>query len=162
MLIVMKSDATESEIQHVVEKIELIGLKAHPMPGSNRTAIGIIGNTGTVDPSPFADLPGVSECVRVTRPYKLVSRELKPEKTVINLDGARIGGDEFAVIAGVCAVESREQTMLTAEVVAEMGCGFFRGGAFKPRTSPYAFQGLGEEGLKILAEVRERFGLRIV
>jgi 3-deoxy-7-phosphoheptulonate synthase len=162
MLIVMKTGATQSEIERVIEIVESVGLKAHPMPGANRTAIGITGNTGTVDPSPFADLPGVSECVRVTRPYKLVSRELKPEKTVINLDGARIGGDEFAVIAGVCAVESREQTMLTAEVVAEMGCGFFRGGAFKPRTSPYAFQGLGEEGLKILADVRDRYGLKIV
>jgi 3-deoxy-7-phosphoheptulonate synthase len=162
MLIVMKSDATNSDIERVVETVESIGLKAHPMPGSNRTAIGIIGNTGPVDPSPFADLPGVSECVRVTRPYKLVSRELKPEKTVIKIDDARIGGDEFAIIAGVCAVESREQTMMTAEVVAELGCGFFRGGAFKPRTSPYAFQGLGEEGLKILADVRDRYGLKIV
>ncbi len=162
MLIVMKSDATNSDIERVVEIIDSIGLKAHPMPGSNRTAIGIIGNTGAVDPSPFADLPGVSECVRVTKPYKLVSRELKPEKTVIKIDDARIGGDEFAVIAGACAVESREQTMMTAEVVAEMGCRFFRGGAFKPRTSPYAFQGLGEEGLKILADVRDRYGLKIV
>jgi 3-deoxy-7-phosphoheptulonate synthase len=162
MLIVMKSDATQSDIERVVEIIESIGLKAHPMPGSNRTAIGIIGNTGAVDPSPFADLPGVSDCVRVTKPYKLVSRELKPEKTVIKIDDARIGGDEFAIIAGVCAVESREQTMMTAELVAEMGCRFFRGGAFKPRTSPYAFQGLGEEGLKILADVRDRYGLKIV
>jgi 3-deoxy-7-phosphoheptulonate synthase len=162
MLIVMKSDATNSDIERVVEIIESIGLKAHPMPGSNRTAIGIIGNTGPVDPSPFADLPGVSDCVRVTKPYKLVSRELKPEKTVIKIDDARIGGDEFAIIAGVCAVESREQTMRTAEVVAETGCRFFRGGAFKPRTSPYAFQGLGEEGLKILADVRDRYGLKIV
>jgi 3-deoxy-7-phosphoheptulonate synthase len=162
MLIVMKSDATDSDIERVVEIIESIGLKAHPMPGSNRTAIGIIGNTGPVDPSPFADLPGVSDCVRVTKPYKLVSRELKPEKTVIKIDDAHVGGDEFAIIAGVCAVESREQTMRTAEVVAEMGCHFFRGGAFKPRTSPYAFQGLGEEGLKILADVRDRYGLKIV
>jgi 3-deoxy-7-phosphoheptulonate synthase len=162
MLIVMKSDATDADIQRVVETVESIGLKAHPMPGSNRTAIGIIGNTGAVDPSPFADLPGVAECVRVTKPYKLVSRELKPERTVIRLGDAEIGGDEFAVIAGVCAVESLEQTMMTAKVVAETGCRFFRGGAFKPRTSPYAFQGLGEEGLKILADVREQYGLKIV
>src|SRR5919204_5893779 len=101
MLIVMTAGATEAQIDRVVEAVEALGLKAHPMPGAQRTAIGITGNTGAVDPSPFADLPGVAECVRVTRPYKLVSRELKPEKTVINLDGARIGGDEFAVIAGV-------------------------------------------------------------
>jgi 3-deoxy-7-phosphoheptulonate synthase len=162
MLVVMKSDATEQDIQRVVEKIESIGLKGHPMPGSNRTAIGIIGNIGPVDPSPFADLPGVSECVRVTRPYKLVSRELKPDTSVIKLDDAEIGGEEFAIIAGVCAVESREQTVMTAKLVAEAGCKFFRGGAFKPRTSPYAFQGLAEEALKILADVRDQFGLKIV
>jgi 3-deoxy-7-phosphoheptulonate synthase len=162
MLIVMKSDATEADVRRVVEIVESIGLKAHPMPGSIRTAVGIIGNTGAVDPSPFTDLPGVAECVRVTKPYKLVSRELKPERTVIKLGDARIGGDEVAIIAGVCAVESIEQTVMTAKVVAEAGCKFFRGGAFKPRTSPYAFQGLGEEGLKILADVREQFGLKIV
>jgi 3-deoxy-7-phosphoheptulonate synthase len=162
MLIVMKPDATEADIWHVVETIESLGFKAHPMPGSNRTAIGLTGNQGAVDPSPFADLPGVAECVRVTKPYKLVSRDLKHDKSVIKIGEAEIGGDEPAIIAGVCAVESREQTMLTAEVVAEMGCRWFRGGAFKPRTSPYAFQGLAEEGLKILSEVRDRFGLRIV
>ncbi len=162
MLIVMTSDATDTDIRRVIETIESLGFKAHPMPGSNRTAIGLTGNQGAVDPSPFADLPGVAECVRVTKPYKLVSRDLKHDKTVIRIGEAEIGGDEPAIIAGVCAVESREQTMLTAEVVAEMGCRWFRGGAFKPRTSPYAFQGLAEEGLKILAEVRDRFGLRIV
>jgi len=132
------------------------------MPGANRTAIGITGNTSALDTSPFADLPGVAECVRVTKPYKLVGRELKHDPTVIRIDEAEIGGDSLAIIAGVCAVESLEQTMLTAEVVAEMGCKWFRGGAFKPRTSPYAFQGLAEEGLKILAEVRDRYGLKIV
>jgi len=162
MLIVMKPDASDHEIQRVIQIIESVGLKAHLMPGSNRMAIGITGNPGPVDPSPFADLPGVSECVRVTKPYKLVSRELRPERTVIRLGEAQIGGDEFAIIAGVCAVESREQTLMTAAAVAEMGCRFFRGGAFKPRTSPYAFQGLGEEGLKILSEVREQYGLKIV
>jgi 3-deoxy-7-phosphoheptulonate synthase len=158
----MKPDATETDIRRVVQTIESLGFKAHPMPGSNRTAIGLTGNQGAVDPSPFADLPGVAECVRVTKPYKLVSRDLKHDKSVIRIGEAEIGGDEPAIIAGVCAVESREQTMLTAEVVAEMGCRWFRGGAFKPRTSPYAFQGLAEEGLKILSEVRDRFDLRIV
>ena len=162
MLIVMNSDATDTDIRRVVEIIEALGFKAHPMPGANRTAIGLTGNREEVDPSRFAELPGVAECVRVTKPYKLVGRDLKRDKTVIRVGEAEIGGDEFAMIAGVCAVESHEQTMLTAEVVAEMGCKWFRGGAFKPRTSPYAFQGLAEQGLKILSNARDRFGLRIV
>jgi 3-deoxy-7-phosphoheptulonate synthase len=162
MLIVMTSDASDADIAHVVSVVESIGLRAHPMPGANRTAIGVTGNQGAVDPSPFADLQGVAECVRVTKPYKLVGRDLKHDKTVIRVGEAEIGGDEVAIIAGVCAVESREQTRLTAQVVAEMGCKWFRGGAFKPRTSPYAFQGLAEEGLKILSDVRDEFGLRIV
>lgn len=162
MLVVMRAGATESEVAHVVEVIESLGLRAHPMPGSSRTAIGITGNTGALDSSPFADLPGVAECVRVTKPYKLVSRELRPDRTVIRVGDAELGGDDFTVIAGVCAVESREQTRSTARLVAEQGCKFFRGGAFKPRTSPYAFQGLGEEGLQILSDVRDEFGLQIV
>lgn len=162
MLIVMTPDATEADIQRVITKVESFALKAHPMPGANRTAIGVTGNTGAVDPAPFAELPGVAECVRVTKPYKLVGRDLKHNKSVIKVGEAEIGGVEPAMIAGVCAVESREQTMLTAEAVAAASCKWFRGGAFKPRTSPYAFQGLAEEGLKILAEARDRFGLRIV
>jgi len=158
----MTPDATDADIKRVVQTIESIGFKAHPMPGTNRTAIGVTGNLGPIDPSPFSDLPGVAECVRVTKPYKLVGRDLKHDKTIIRIGEAELGGDEVAIIAGVCAVESREQTMLTAEVVAEAGCRWFRGGAFKPRTSPYAFQGLAEEGLKILADVRDQFGLRIV
>ncbi len=162
MLIVMQPDASDTDIQRVIETIESLGLKAHPMPGANRTAIGITGNAGAIPTEPFADLSGVAECVRVTKPYKLVGRDLKHEKTVIKIGEAELGGNELAIIAGVCAVESREQTRLTAQVVAEMGCRWFRGGAFKPRTSPYAFQGLAEEGLKILADVRDEFGLRIV
>src|SRR6476619_3451498 len=113
MLIVMKSGATDAEIAHVVEVVQAVGLKAHPMPGANRTAIGITGNTTAIDSSPFADLAGVAECVRVTKPYKLVSRELRPDKTVISVGtsgDAKIGGDEFAIIAGGCAVGSRQQT----------------------------------------------------
>jgi 3-deoxy-7-phosphoheptulonate synthase len=162
MLIVMTADATEADVQRVVATVEALGYKPHAMPGANRTAVGITGNAGAVDPSPFADLPGVAECVRVTKPYKLITRELRPEKSVIKIGEAEIGGDEPAIIAGVCAVESREQTMETAQVVAAAGCKLFRGGAFKPRTSPYVFQGLGEDGLKILAEVRDRFGLKVV
>src|SRR5262245_11081067 len=162
MLIVMTPDATEPDIARVVGVVESLGLKAHPMPGANRTAIGVTGNQGAVDPAPFADLPCVAECVRVTKPYKLVSRDLKHDRSVIRVGEAEIGGSDVAIIAGVCAVESREQTMLTAQVVASLGCKWFRGGAFKPRTSPYAFQGLAEEGLKILSDVRDQFGLRIV
>jgi 3-deoxy-7-phosphoheptulonate synthase len=162
MIIVMTCGASGSQIQEVIRKIESIGLKAHLSQGTNRTVIGIIGNLEPIDPSPFAGLPGVSECVRVTNPYKLVGRELKHDKTIIRIGKAEIGGDEIAIIAGVCAVESREQTMRTAKIIADMGCRWFRGGAFKPRSSPYSFQGLAEEGLKILSEVRDQFGLRIV
>ncbi len=158
----MTSDATETDVQRVISQIEALGYKPHPMPGSIRTAIGVTGNQGAVDPEPFNEMPGVAECVRVTKPYKLVGRDLKHDKTVIKIGEAEIGGDEPAIIAGVCAVESHEQTMITAEVVAEMGCKWFRGGAFKPRSSPYAFQGMHEEGLKILEDVRNTYGLKIV
>jgi 3-deoxy-7-phosphoheptulonate synthase len=162
MIIVMASDANDTQIHGVVRRIESIGLKAHLSQGTNRTVIGVIGNLEPIAPSSFANLPGIAECISVTKPYKLVGRELKHDKTVIRIGKAEIGGDEIAIIAGVCAVESREQTMLTAQIVAEMGCKWFRGGAFKPRTSPYAFQGLAEDGLKILADVRDQFGLSIV
>ncbi len=162
MLIVMTPDATAADVERVISTVEALGLKAHPMPGANRTAIGITGNTGAVEVEPFVEMPGVFECVRVTKPYKLVGRDLKHDKTIIKIDNAEIGGAEPAIIAGVCAVESHEQTFLTAQVVAEAGCKWFRGGAFKPRSSPYAFQGLHEEGLKILAEVRDSYDLKIV
>ena len=162
MLIVMKADATEAQVEEVVRVVNELGLRAHPLPGASRTAIGITGNTGPIDAVRFESLPGVAEAIRVTKPYKLISLDLRPEKTVVAVGDATIGGDELAIIAGPCAVESREQTFAIAEVVRRSGARFFRGGAFKPRTSPYAFQGLGEEGLKILAEARERTGLKIV
>jgi 3-deoxy-7-phosphoheptulonate synthase len=163
MLIVMKVDATDEDIKGVERVITELGYRPHTMPGAGRTAIGITGNSGQVDITPFETLPGVAEAIRVTKPYKLVTVELRPEKTVVNVGGdATIGGDELAIIAGPCAVESREQVFAVAEAVRRSGARFFRGGAFKPRTSPYAFQGLGEEGLKILAEAREQFGLKIV
>jgi len=162
MLIVMKADATAEQVDAIVEVIESLGFKAHPMPGATRTAIGITGNQGAIDPAHFENLPGVGEAIRVSKPYKLVSRDLKHDDTVINVGDSSIGGDEPAIIAGPCAVESYDQTMSIAEVVASCGVPFFRGGAFKPRTSPYSFQGLREEGLKILASVRDEFGLRIV
>ncbi len=162
MLIVMKPDASRSDIDRVVEVIEGLGLRGHTLPGENRTAIGITGNKGAVDSAHFENLPGVADAIRVTKPYKLISKELRPEKSVIKVGNAVIGGAELAIIAGPCAVENVEQVFKVAQDVAKSGAKFFRGGAFKPRTSPYAFQGMGEDGLKILAEVREQYGLNIV
>lgn len=162
MLIVMKSDATDGQIEAVLRVIEQLGFKGHPMPGATRTAIGVTGNQGAVDPSHFENLAGVAEAIRVSKPYKLITLDLRPEKTVVRAGDASIGGDELAIIAGPCAIESRAQAFAIAEAIRRSGARFFRGGAFKPRTSPYAFQGLGEEGLRILAEVREAYGLKIV
>ncbi|HKP10613.1 MAG TPA: 3-deoxy-7-phosphoheptulonate synthase [Blastocatellia bacterium] len=162
MLIVMKPEATDAQVEEVLQVVRALGYKPHPMPGATRTAIGITGNPGAIDPAHFENLPGVAEAIRVSKPYKLVSRDLKHDDTVVRIDDAEIGGAEPAIIAGPCAVESHRQTMEIAEIVAASGAQFFRGGAFKPRTSPYSFQGLGVEGLKILADVRERFGLKIV
>jgi len=158
----MKSDATESDIERVLRVIEKLGFRGHAMPGETRTAIGVTGNKGAVDPAHFENLPGVADAIRVTQPYKLISRDLRPEKSIIKVGNAFIGGPELAMIAGPCALENRQQVFEVARVVAESGARFFRGGAFKPRTSPYAFQGLGVEGLKILADVRDEFGLNIV
>ena len=162
MLIVMKADATDSQVETVLRVIEQLGFKGHPMPGATRTAIGITGNQTAVDPSHFENLPGVAEAIRVSKPYKLITLDLRPDKTVVRVGDAAIGGDELAIIAGPCAIESRTQAFAIAEAVRRSGARFFRGGAYKPRTSPYAFQGLGEEGLKILADVREAYGLKIV
>jgi 3-deoxy-7-phosphoheptulonate synthase len=162
MLIVMKADATDQDIAEVERVITELGYRPHTMPGASRTAIGITGNDRPVDITRFEILPGVAEAIRVTKPYKLVSLDLRPEKTIVRVGDAEIGGDELAIIAGPCAVEDHEQVFAVAEAVRRSGAHFFRGGAFKPRTSPYAFQGLGEDGLKLLAEVREAFGLKIV
>ena len=162
MLIVMKPDAARSDVERVVEIIEKLGFKPHELPGESRTAIGVTGNPGAIDPTHFENLPGVAEAIRVTKQYKLISRDLRPEKSVIKVGNAAIGDGNLAIIAGPCAIETTEQVFKVAESVAKSGAKFFRGGAFKPRTSPYAFQGKGEDGLKILSEVRERFGLNIV
>ncbi|MFP5261685.1 MAG: 3-deoxy-7-phosphoheptulonate synthase [Blastocatellia bacterium] len=162
MLIVMKPGATDEQVEEVLNTIRGLGFKPHPMPGETRTAIGITGNQGAIDPGHFENLEGVAEAIRVSKPYKLVGRDLKQDDTVVRVGGAEIGGREPAIIAGPCAVESRAQTMEIAEIVVSCGVKFFRGGAYKPRSSPYSFQGLGEEGLKILSEVRDRFGMRIV
>ncbi len=163
MLVMMHAQASAEQIAAVCRKIEEMGYKAHPIPGSMRTAIGITGNRGPVEAAPLEAMPGVAECIPVSKPYKLVSREIKEETTVIDLgNGAAIGGTEIAVIAGPCAVESRKQAFAIAAAVSRAGARFFRGGAYKPRTSPYSFQGLAEEGLRILRDVREEFGLKIV
>jgi 3-deoxy-7-phosphoheptulonate synthase len=160
----MKAQATQEEIQEVCATIEQLGFRAHPLPGAQRTAIGITGNQGEVERGNLEALSGVAEVIRVSKAYKLASREVKEEDTVIRFAGtdAAIGGGSLAIIAGPCSIESREQAFAIAEQVAAAGAQFFRGGAFKPRTSPYAFQGLGVEALVIMAEIRARFGLRIV
>ncbi len=164
MLIVMQAQATEDQIRTVCEKVESLGYRAHPMPGAQRTAIGITGNKGEVESGTLEEMPGVQEVIRVSKPYKLVSRDVKPDNTVVIFPGSpvTIGGPDLAIMAGPCGIESREQAFAIADRVARAGAQFFRGGAYKPRTSPYSFQGLGEEGLRIMSDVRDRFGLLIV
>ena len=162
MLIVMDAAATPDDVRHVVETVEGLGLAAHPIPGAQRTAIGITGNRGSLEPGVFENLPGVAEVIPVSAPYKLVSREAKRENTVVSVGGVAVGGQRVAVIAGPCAIESEAQALEVAHAVAKAGATLYRGGAFKPRTSPYSFQGLGEQGLKILAKVREETDLPIV
>jgi 3-deoxy-7-phosphoheptulonate synthase len=162
VLILMTQDATRAQVEDVCRRIQELKLVPHEIPGSTRTAIGITGNQGPLTPEMFAGLPGVLECVPVSKPYKLVSREVKPDPTVVQIRGASIGDGSFALMAGPCSLESKDQVFRTAEVVVASGVKFFRGGAFKPRTSPYAFQGLKEEGLRLLEEVKKQFDLRIV
>jgi 3-deoxy-7-phosphoheptulonate synthase len=162
MLIVVHASAAREQVDAVCERIRELGWTPNEIPGSMRLAIGITGNKGAIDPALFNRLPGVLEAVSVSKPYKLVSREVKPEDTVIEVGGTRIGGGSLAVIAGPCSVESREQTLATARHVRAHGATLLRGGAFKPRTSPYDFQGLREEGLKLLADAREETGMPIV
>jgi 3-deoxy-7-phosphoheptulonate synthase len=162
MLVVMRQDASAAQIAGVVRAIEARGFKAHAIPGALRTAIGITGNRGAVDRPVFESLPGVLEVIPVTHAYKLVSREVKPENTIVRIGGIEVGGERLVVMAGPCAVESLEQTLTVARAVRTAGAGLLRGGAFKPRTSPYSFQGLGEEGLRILAAAREETGLPVV
>jgi len=162
VLVVMKQGATPEEIRGVVDAIEARGFKAHAIPGAVRTAIGVTGNKGALDRPVFESLPGVLEVIPVSHAYKLVSREVKPEPTVVHVGGVAVGGSELVVVAGPCAVESREQMLTIAHAVKAAGAHLLRGGAFKPRTSPYSFQGLGEEGLRLLAEAREATGLPVV
>ncbi|MGB3477781.1 MAG: 3-deoxy-7-phosphoheptulonate synthase [bacterium] len=162
MLVVMHRDATQDQIDEVCKFIKEMGLSSHPIPGTQRVAIGITGNKEMVDTNRIEGFDGVINLIHVTQPYKLTSREMKPESTVINVGDVKVGGKDIVVIAGPCAVESREQTTEIAKAISTMGANMLRGGAFKPRTSPYSFQGLGEEGLKILVEAREKTGLPIV
>src|SRR5881409_1152377 len=162
MLIVMKPGAAAQEIDAVVSVIQGIGLRPHSMPGATRTAIGITGNQGPVDGRRFENLPGVADVIRVTKPYKLITLDLRPEKTVVRVGDATIGGNELAIIAGPCAIESHDQAFAVAEAVQQSGARFFRGFHTPPRSSPYAFQGLGEKGWKIMSEIREAFALKIV
>lgn len=166
MLIVMKNDASDQEIADVMQRIREMGFTPHRMPGAQRTAIAITGNQGAIDPGYFSRFTGIAEAVPISKPFKLVARETKQEDTVIRLPTptghAQIGGGRFGVIAGPCAVEGRDQLMGTAQAVREGGAHFLRGGAFKPRTSPYSFQGMKEEGLKLLAEARAATGMPVV
>jgi len=163
MLVVMKHNASPEEVDGVVEVIRALGYEARPIPGAQRTAVGLIGNDGRVDSGRLEGLPGVLEVIAVSHPYKQVSREWKEEDTVVTLpNGTRIGGREVVVMAGPCAVENEEQILGIAHRLGEAGATVLRGGAFKPRSSPYAFQGLGVRGLELLAAARDATGMAIV
>jgi 3-deoxy-7-phosphoheptulonate synthase len=166
MLVVMQSHATDEQVRAVCERIDALGLKAHPIPGAARTAIGITGNSGAVDLGVLESMPGVIECIPVTKPYKLVSRDVKEEDSIIKIPTPSgevfVGGQYVAMVAGPCAVETEPQCLTVAQQLKSTGIRLFRGGAYKPRTSPYSFQGLGLEGLKILSTVRKQFGFGVV
>src|SRR5712671_4120944 len=163
MLVVMQHDATAKDVDRVVNVIKEMGYEARPMPGAQRTAVGLVGNDGRVDSSRIEALPGVAQVIHVTQPYKQVSREWKAENTVVELaPGVSVGGDSVVVIGGPCSVESEEQILAAARIVKAAGGTALRGGAFKPRSSPYSFQGLGKRGLELLARAREATGLPIV
>jgi 3-deoxy-7-phosphoheptulonate synthase len=166
MLVVMQSHATDEQVRAVCERIESLGFKALPVPGAGRTAVCITGNSGAVDLGSLESMPGVIECIPVSKPYKLVSRDVKTDNTVVRvstpLGEVAFGGADIAMVAGPCAIETREQAFTVAKQVKAAGARLFRGGAYKPRTSPYSFQGLGEAGLEIMADVRKEFGLGII
>lgn len=162
MILILKSGATEAQIGHVIDHVESLGFKAHLSRGTYRTIVGIIGDEQTLSEERLRSVPGVSQVVPVLPPYKLASLEAHPEPSVVDVSGVKIGGGHLAMIAGPCSVEDRDRMFRIAESVRESGANLFRGGAFKPRTSPYAFQGMGETGLKILREVGDAFGMPVV
>jgi len=158
----MKSNATPQQVENVIASVKDAGLNVHLSQGVEATIIGAIGETHNIPTERFESLDGVDIVQRITQPYKLASRQFHPENTILPIDGFTVGGEEIAIIAGPCSVESRSQIIETAIAVKEAGASALRGGVFKPRTSPYSFQGLGEEGLELLAEAREKTGLPIV
>ncbi len=162
MVIIFGADAKANEISYVKEKLRDKGYKLHESKGIDHTVIGVIGDTLKLDIRDMQIMPGVADAYRISSPYKLVSREFKKENTVINIKGVEIGGKELAIMAGPCSVESEEQTFTIAEAVSKAGAKILRGGAFKPRTSPYAFQGMGEEGLKILRNAADEYGMIVI
>ncbi|HEY5494952.1 MAG TPA: 3-deoxy-7-phosphoheptulonate synthase [Candidatus Anoxymicrobiaceae bacterium] len=162
MIIVMGAGATRDQIENVIEKVHSFGLRTHPIYGVQKTVIGIVGDDKTRVVEKMQGMPGIEDIIPILQPYKFAGREAHPENTVLEVGGARIGGDAVVVIAGPCAVESESQLLEIARAVKKAGAGMLRGGAFKPRTSPYSFQGLGEEGLKYLAEARDETGLPII
>ncbi len=162
MIIVLKPEATEEQIQHVIQRVEALGLRAHLSRGSYRTIIGVIGDETKLQAEPLTAIPGVAEVVPILPPYKLASREAHPQPTVVEVGPVKIGGGHVVLIAGPCAVESYEQMQTIGRAVRQAGAAILRGGAFKPRTSPYSFQGLGEEGLRILRAVGDELGMPVV
>jgi 3-deoxy-7-phosphoheptulonate synthase len=162
LLIIMSGSATAEQVEDVVARLDEAGVQAHVTPGKQATVIGVIGDRELIASLPLEGYPAVEQVLPILKPYKLVSREISPDPTVIQVRGRRIGDGYFGFVAGPCTVENREQTLVTARAVAAVGCTMLRGGAFKPRTSPYTFQGLGREGLEILAEAREETGLPLV
>jgi 3-deoxy-7-phosphoheptulonate synthase len=162
MIVVMRSGASQGSIQSVVERVNELGFRAHLSAGEERTIIGVIGDERTLNESVFRTLEGVEKVVRILTPYKLASRDFHPHDTVVPINGVSVGAKQVAIMAGPCAVESREQVMETARVIEEAGAHIFRAGAYKPRTSPYSFQGLGQQALDLLAEVKAKTGLAIV
>ncbi len=162
MIVVMKSDASMSDISGVIKALESMGCKPHPTRGADRTIIGVIEARQGADFSQIEGTPGVEQVIPITKAYKMVSREFRPQNTVVNVNGVAVGGNEFVVMAGPCAVENRDQVLTAAHAVKQAGASILRGGAFKPRTSPYSFQGLGEDGLKILLAAKRETGLPVV
>ncbi len=162
MMIIMRASASSREIEQVIHRVRALGVQAHLSQGAERTVIGVVGDVRLVPREEFLHLPGVDRIIPISRPYKLASREFHPWDSEVALDGIRFGGEEVVIIAGPCSVESRSQLLETAHAVREAGAHALRGGAYKPRTSPYSFQGLGEEGLRILAEARQETGLAVV
>jgi len=162
MVIMMEKKASEKKVEAIIKRLDELGYSVHRSTGSEHTLLGVIGDTAKLDPRDLRVLPGVADAYRISAPYKFVSREFKKRDTVIRINDVKIGGEEVLMMAGPCSVESKEQVMIIAERVAKAGAKILRGGAFKPRTSPYSFQGMGEEGLKILREAADKFGLLVI